>query len=168
LDSGSAEQIARTWELDADLVVLSACESGLGRAAGGEGYLGFAQPLFAKGARSLVLSLWKVDDDATALLMTRFYQNLLGARVGLKSPLGKAEALAESKAWLRGAGPDQVGAALAALPRGEIVHREVVAPAPAARPDETVGRQTVAPEPAARPYEDPRYWAGFILIGSPD
>ena len=85
----TAEQIARTWELDADLVVLSACESGLGRAAGGEGYLGFAQPLFAKGARSLVLSLWKVDDDATALLMTRFYQNLLGTRAGLKSPCAR-------------------------------------------------------------------------------
>jgi CHAT domain-containing protein len=146
----TAEQIARTWELDAELVVLSACESGLGRAVGGEGYLGFAQPLFAKGARSLVLSLWKVDDDATALLMTRFYQNLLGARAGLTSPLGKAEALAEAKAWLRGAGPEEVGAALAALPRGPIVRREVVA----------LG-------PAVRPYEDPTYWAGFILIGDP-
>ena len=76
----TAEQIVRTWDLDADLVVLSACESGLGRYAGGEGYLGFAQPLFARGARSLVLSLWKVDDDATALLMARFYRNLLGKR----------------------------------------------------------------------------------------
>ena len=66
-------------------------------AAGGEGYLGFAQPLFAKGARSLVLSLWKVDDDATALLMTRFYGNLLGKRAGLKAPLPKAEALARSQ-----------------------------------------------------------------------
>ncbi len=147
----TAEQIARTWDLDADLVVLSACESGLGRAAGEEGYLGFAQPLFAKGARSLVLSLWKVDDDATSLLMTRFYQNLLGKRAGLKSPLPKAEALAEAKAWLRGAGPEEVGATLAALPRGTIVHREAV-----------------APKPEARPYEDPTYWAGFILIGSPD
>jgi CHAT domain-containing protein len=147
----TAEQIARTWELDADLVVLSACESGLGRAVGGEGYLGFAQPLFAKGAHSLVLSLWKVDDDATALLMTRFYQNLLGRRAGLKSPLRKAEALAESKAWLRAAGPEEVGKALTALPRGTIVRREAV-----------------APEPAARPYENPTYWAGFILIGSPD
>jgi CHAT domain-containing protein/Tfp pilus assembly protein PilF len=164
----TAEQIARTWELDAELVVLSACESGLGRAAGGEGYLGFAQPLFAKGARSLVLSLWKVDDDATALLITRFYQNFLGTRAGLKSPLGKAEALAEAKAWLRGAGPGEVGTALAALPRGSIVHREVAAPAPAARPDETRGREPVAPRPAPRPYEDPTYWAGFILIGSPD
>ncbi len=147
----TAEQIARTWELGADLVVLSACETGLGRAAGGEGYLGFAQPLLARGARSLVLSQWKVDDDATALLMARFYQDLLGTRAGLKSPLGKAEALAEAKAWLRGAGPEEAGAALAALPRGAIVRR-----------------QLVAPKPAARPYEDPTYWAGFILIGSPD
>ena len=116
-----------------------------------KGYLGFAQPLFAKGARSLVLSLWKVDDDATALLMTRFYQNLLGKRAGLKSPLPKAEALAEAKAWLRSAGPEEVGAALAALPRGTIVRRE-----------------SVASKPAAHPYEDPTYWAGFILIGSPD
>jgi CHAT domain-containing protein len=78
----------------------------------------------------------------------------------------KAEALAEAKAWLRGAGPEEVGRALAALPRGEIVDREVVAPGPAARPDETVRRE--AAKPAAYPYEDPTYWAGFILIGSPD
>ncbi len=146
----TAEQIARTWELDADLVVLSACKSGPGRAVGDEAYLGFAQPLLAKGARSLVVSLWKVDDDATALLMRRFYQNLLGARAGLKSPLGKVEALAESKAWLRGAGPEEVGAALASLPRGTIERREAVAPGP-----------------AAHPYEDPTYWAAFILIGDP-
>jgi hypothetical protein len=92
----TSEQIVRTWDLDADLVVLSACESGLGRYAGGEGYLGFAQALFVKGAKSLVLSQWKVDDKATALLMTRFYQNLLGCRAGLSQPLPKAEALDEA------------------------------------------------------------------------
>jgi hypothetical protein len=147
----TAEQIARTWDLDADLVVLSACDSGLGRPAGGEGYLGFAQPLFAKGARSLVLSLWKVDDDATALLMTRFYQNLLGKRAGLKAPLPKAEALAEAKRWLRQATQDEVGRALKSLPRGAIVRREVV-------PRDVTDR----------PYEEPRFWAAFILVGAPD
>ena len=76
----TALEVARTWDLDADLVVLSACETALGKSAGGEGLLGFAQPLLAKGARSLVLSLWKVDDEATALLMTRFYKNFLGQR----------------------------------------------------------------------------------------
>jgi CHAT domain-containing protein len=147
----TAEQIARTWELEADLVVLSACETGLGLAARGEGYLGFAQPLFAKGAHSLVLSLWKVDDDATALLMTRFYANLLGARARRKSPMPKAEALAEAKDWLRNAKAEEVGQVLAALPRGTIEHREVV-----------------PSKPSDRPYEDPRYWAAFILVGSPD
>jgi CHAT domain-containing protein len=147
----TAEQIARTWELDADLVVLSACESGLGVAAGAEGYLGFAQPLFARGARSLVLSQWNVDDDATALLMARFYRNLLGKREGLKAPMSKAEALAEAKRWLRVAGPLEVGAALAALPRGTIVRRDAVKAGP-----------------SAHPYENPTYWAGFVLVGAPD
>ena len=59
-------------------VTLSACDSGLGKFSGGDGYLGFSQALFLAGARGLVVSLWQVDDAATALLMTRFYENLLG------------------------------------------------------------------------------------------
>ena len=58
--------------------MLSACDTGLGKFSGGEGYLGFSQALFLAGGRSLLLSLWQVDDAATALLMTRFYENLLG------------------------------------------------------------------------------------------
>ena len=77
------------WKLDADMVVLSACQTGLGQPAGGEGYLGFSQALFLAGARSVVLSLWRVDDEATSLLMVRFYENLLGKRSGLKAPLSK-------------------------------------------------------------------------------
>jgi CHAT domain-containing protein len=157
----TAEQIARTWELDAELVVLSACESGLGRAAGGEGYLGFAQPLLAKGARSLVLSLWKVDDQATALLMTRFYQNLLGQRPGLSRPLPKAAALEEAKRWLRVLTADEVGSELAALDRGTV--------RPLAKADGPVSHTaSSASQPAGvRPYAHPYYWAAFILIGDP-
>ena len=47
------------------------------------------------------MSLWNVDDAATNLLMTRFYQNLLGRRPSLERSLPKAEALAEAKQWLR-------------------------------------------------------------------
>ena len=68
-----------TWRLNAELVTPSACQSGLGRQSGGEGYLGFSQALFLAGAKSIVLSLWNVDDATTALFMRRFYQNLLGA-----------------------------------------------------------------------------------------
>ena len=63
--------------------------------------LGFAQAFLTAGCRAVCLSLWKVDDTVTALLMTRFYQNLLGKRDDLKQPMPKARALAEAKEWLR-------------------------------------------------------------------
>jgi CHAT domain-containing protein len=143
----TAEQILRSWKLDADLVTLSACQTGLGQYQGGEGYLGFAQALFLAGGRSLVLSLWKVDDNATALLMTRFYQNLLGKRKGLEKPMPKAEALQEAKAWLRALTAKEVDQRLAELPRGAEVERPS------------------APVAAVHPYAHPYYWAAFILIG---
>jgi tetratricopeptide (TPR) repeat protein len=156
----TAEEVARTWDLDADLVVLSACESGLGKQAGGEGFLGFAQPLLAKGARSLVLSLWKVDDRATALLMARFYQNLLGKLPGLEKPLAKAEALHEAKRWLRGLSAEEVGSELEALDRGPLRPLATTAGAP--------GQPAPRPVPSGpRPYEHPYYWAAFVLIGDP-
>jgi hypothetical protein len=157
----TAEEIARTWDLDADLVVLSACESALGKQAGGEGSLGFAQPLLARGARGLVLSLWKVDDKATALLMARFYQNLLGQRPGRSQPLPKAEALDEAKRWLRGLTEGEAGPALAALPRGEV---GPLAKAGAAPPREAAAVEAPA---GPRPFAHPYYWAAFILIGDP-
>jgi CHAT domain-containing protein len=157
----TAEQIVRTWELDADLVVLSAYESGLGRYVEGEGYLGFAQALFVKGAHSLVLSQWKVDDQATALLMTRFYRNLLGRRAGLAGPLPKAEALDEAKRWLRELTAEAVGGALAALDRGPVRPlAQVDGPAP-------VDRSSPPGPIGVRPYAHPYYWASFILIGDP-
>ncbi len=98
----TVREIQHDWNLNADLVTLSACETALGREAGGEGFVGFTQALLMSGARSVCLSLWKVDDTATALLMTRFYQNMLGKRPGLSKPMPKAEALGEAKKWLAG------------------------------------------------------------------
>jgi hypothetical protein len=158
----TAQQIAYTWELHADLVVLSACESGLGRHAEGEGYLGFAQAFFAKGVRSLVLSQWKVDDRATSLLMTRLFQNLLGKRPGLPKPMTKTEALYEAKRWLRGQTADEIDNALVALDRG--VERPLAAADAANHPNSAPALKLSA----LRPYAHPYYWAGFILIGDPN
>jgi CHAT domain-containing protein len=155
------KSIAERWQLDADLVVLSACQTGLGRNVGGEGMLGFAQVLIARGARSLVLSLWKVDDTATALLMRRFYQNLLGQRAGLTRGLSKAEALQEAKQWLRTLPREDVEALAGKMTEGALRASEDTTP-----PKERPAKPEVPT--GDRPFAHPRYWAAFILIGDPD
>jgi CHAT domain-containing protein len=102
----TAKEIVREWKLAADLVTLSGCQTGLGKEVTGEGYIGLAHAFLQAGTRSLVVSLWRVEDMATALLMTRFYENLTGTygeerngRAG--EPMIKAEALREAKRWLR-------------------------------------------------------------------
>lgn len=147
----TAEQIARTWKLDADLVTLSACET-VGKAGGGEGYLGFAQALFMAGGRSLVLSQWPVNDTATALLMARFYENLLGSRSDLAGPLPKAAALDEAKRWLRRLTIAEIRQRLGG-PMGETRGE---------RP-----KETAVANAAAHPFDHPYYWSAFILIGDP-
>lgn len=149
----SAEEILESWELDADLVTLSACQTALGKEAGGEGYVGFSQAIFLAGGRSCVLSLWKVDDSATSLFMTRFYQNLLGKRKGLAQPMPKCEALHEAKRWLRRLTAEEVGTLVARLPE-------------VARGKER-SRETTVRSESAHPFAHPYFWSSFILIGEP-
>ena len=66
-------------ELNADLVVLSACQTGLGKSIEGEGLIGLTRGLMYAGAQRVVVSLWNVSDRATASLMSRFYRDMLGS-----------------------------------------------------------------------------------------
>jgi CHAT domain-containing protein/tetratricopeptide (TPR) repeat protein len=72
----TAWTIASDFGLGADLVTLSACETGLGKALG-QGNIGFTRAFLAAGARSLLVSLWRVDDRATRDLMVAFYREYL-------------------------------------------------------------------------------------------
>jgi CHAT domain-containing protein len=76
-------------KLRADLVVLSACQTGLGNLRQTEGTVGLQRAFLGRGARSVLVSLWNVSDAATRLLMDKFYEHWLGT----KEKIGKAEAL---------------------------------------------------------------------------
>ena len=155
----SVREIQRGWDLKAELVTLSACETALGRDAGGEGFVGFTQALLMSGTRSVCLSLWKVDDTATALLMQRFYANLLGRRAGLTGPMPKAEALREAKTWLRGLTHDQATTLAAGL---AAVSGSKGAPKRTGRVSIAAGR---TPSPAGRPSVRPPLLLGRVRAG---
>ena len=107
------------------------------------------------GAPTVVASLWKVDDTATTLLMTRFYENLLGqfteSRNGYAAGthMPKAEALRESKSWLRSLPPRM---ALTLGQRGGLAAESI----------------KMLPGDAIYDFSHPYYWAAFVLIGAPE
>ncbi len=109
------EVLDESPQINAELVVLSAGQTGLGDLKQSEGTVGLQRAFLARGARSVLVSIWSVDDAGTKLLMERFYTRWLDD----DDQPSKAEALRRAQ-------------------------RDV--------------RQTAG-------FEDPRYWAGFQLVG---
>jgi len=64
-------------DMNADLTVLSACETGLGKIRKGEGLIGLTRALLYAGSKNIIVSLWRVSDESTSDLMIGFYKNLL-------------------------------------------------------------------------------------------
>ena len=121
-------------------MVLSACETGLGRVGGGEGVYGLQRAFRLAGARSVIGSLWKVDDAATQALMTEFYRNLW------EKKLGKFEALRQAQ--------------LTMIHRYAPKEGKLTAPF-APNPAQS---GTPAPQRRGKPLP-PYYWAAFVLNG---
>jgi CHAT domain-containing protein/Tfp pilus assembly protein PilF len=141
-----AEEVAGVNLRGCQLVALSACDTGLGRVAGGEGVLGLQRAFHAAGARSVVASLWKVSDAATSVLMEEFYANLW------QKKLPRLEALRQAQlAVLRD--PDRVRRRQNEL-RAELTRLGVRAPEELARP-----------LPPGGPRSHPALWAAFVLSG---
>jgi CHAT domain-containing protein len=134
----TALEVAQLDLSGVDLAVLSACETGLGEVAGGEGLLGLQRAFQVAGARSVVASLWKVDDDASRQLMVRLYENLWRT----KQPLGKLEALRQAQLEMLREGRKRG-------PGGQ-------------RPVDPEALKRAVPMSGRTP---PFYWAAFVLSG---
>jgi len=139
----SLETIRNTWRLDAELVVLSACETAIGSEELGSGVeiLGLGYQIQEAGAQAVLASLWKVSDPGTQALMSAFYE-------ALAQGMTKAEALQAAQ-------------------RAMIANRDTVSdgddPRAGARPLSRDGGAIVSNYPG---YSHPYYWAPFILIGN--
>jgi hypothetical protein len=90
----TAKEIADVDLQGLDLVVLSACQTGLGDISQGEGVFGLQRGFKKAGAKTLLMSLWQVDDRATQILMTQFYMNWLSGQ-------SKRQALLSAQKYLR-------------------------------------------------------------------
>jgi CHAT domain-containing protein len=86
--------------LPVEMVVLSACQTGLGKKIKGEGLVGLTRGFMYAGAPRVVASLWLVDDEATALLMSSFYRNMLRGKLSPAAALRAAQnELRQQKDW---------------------------------------------------------------------
>jgi CHAT domain-containing protein len=99
----TAAEVATLDLAGVDTVVLSACETGLGKEAPAEGVLGLQRAFQVAGARTVVATLWAVPDDATRLLMARAYQGWWGGKAT------KLEALVAAQRWVIANGPAVAG-----------------------------------------------------------
>jgi CHAT domain-containing protein len=90
-------------DLSCDLVTLSACETGRGKMVRGEGVMGLPRQFLAAGAKTVLMTLWKVDDRFTSQLMPEFYQLLL------QEKMHKSEALLQAKQKMLGDTSDSQG-----------------------------------------------------------
>jgi CHAT domain-containing protein/tetratricopeptide (TPR) repeat protein len=99
-DDAAEDGLLEAWEimkldLNAEMVVMSACQTARGRVGAGEGVIGMTWALFNAGVPSAVVSQWKVDSARTTELMVEFHKNLLRHRAG-GSAVSKSEALREA------------------------------------------------------------------------
>ena len=131
-------------DLKANLVVLSGCETGLGKLSTGDELVGLTRAFIYAGTPSVVASLWSVDDSSTAHLMASFYRNL--------KTMSKVEALRQAQLELiRGEG------------RSDLLARRGVGGI--GKLGETVKSESLSQGPVSISTSRPYFWAPFILVG---
>lgn len=145
----TAKEISQLDLRGLDMVVLSACQTGLGEIKG-DGVFGLQRGFKKAGANSILMSLWKVDDEATQLLMTQFYQNLMAGK-------SKYESLREAQRHVRDFEREI-----------EVKSDSRQSVSAHAKEQARKNERRTKQYRTIRPYQDPKYWAAFILLDGLD
>ena len=143
----TAAEVLRSVRLEAEVVTLSACDTGLNRLTPGDELLGLTRAFLGAGARSLLVALWPIHEVPTRLFMERFYEAWLAGAA-------RARAVAEAQRYVRSIDQETLRSRLAeyGLSLSEVNDLldlfETMLP----------GRQ---------PFDHPYYWGAVLLIGDP-
>ncbi len=148
----SAEQVLGLNLQSTELVVLSACDSGLGEIKVGEGVFGLRRAFMLAGAKAVIISLWQVADLPTTLLMAQFYMNLTRKHQSIDDSLRNAQ-----KYLKKTSTSELCTNSLIAKIIENICSKDP-------RVQKTVDWYHQQP-PSFRPFEDPYYWGGFVIVG---
>jgi CHAT domain-containing protein len=152
IDDGilTAYEIARLNLKDLSLVVLSACQTGLGDVTN-DGVFGLQRGFKKAGAKSILMSLWKVNDNATKLLMDKFYANLADG-------MSKRQSLINAQKYVREYEEESTIDLNADLTSSQIKQLE--------REGQKIEPNIVTKK--TRPFDNPKFWAAFILLDATD
>ena len=134
-----------------DMVAMSACQTGLGEITG-DGVFGLQRGFKKAGANSLLMSLWKVDDKATQMLMTKFYEYFLSGKSKLKS-------LTLAQKYLREYEEYDTISDDSNLTASQLRKKQKLNDGQGVSSAETI---------RIKPFDKPQYWAAFILLDALD
>lgn len=148
----SAEQVLGLDLRSTELVVLSACDSGLGEIKTGEGVFGLRRAFMLVGAKAVIISLWQVADLPTTLLMAQFYRNFTRKRLRID------DSLHDAQKYLQKTDISE----FQANPHTAEIIETICRKDPRVR--KTVDWYNQQPQ-SFRPFADPFYWGGFIFVG---
>jgi CHAT domain-containing protein/Tfp pilus assembly protein PilF len=159
-DTLTMADILKHLRLNAELVTLSACESGVSKIMRGDELVGLSRAFLYAGTPSLICTLWPVDEVSTRILVQKFYQEL-------SAGAGKAQALQRAQIHLQNLAMRDFDDIWLGWAADRLVYARIEAMAKGVKAGTPAGLVEPVDPISGKPFAHPFYWAPFVLVGDP-